>query len=1211
MIPLVPSLLLAFPLGLPLFGVPDGGYEVPDLGLSFQPPADGWSAIGASDVAGGGAQYEYRDERGGEATVGLILWRLETPPPLAELGASELRQMAARGEVRAIATHKRTVAGGPAHGTAYRFVPEDGTPPLLIDATYFHGEGFLGRIAVKVPGNDAEYLSQTVALALSGLHVEEPTPVVVEIPNPDPTRAVTIVHGAPGDELGYAYLESLPGAARLHGGSPIVLAVGPSIDEAARSFLGKYRPGTVRIIGPPHPELPDAREVLDVWPAGGTVVVCERRLAAAIPAACLATRLQVPLLVDRGDLSERAIPLSPSRIVAFGECTISAPGVPVERPRSVADVARRAGGAEYIALVNTVGGEGAAGAAVGAALAAARGGVVLALDMSVVRHRIPLVDSTVCPPGLEGVEGMGHYLTADVESPFGRLRAATVQTTMVNVASRSAPRYGRLRLDLDGDGRFEADEEPRIGSVVEFGGRSLAVTYHYAHPFVPYLTSEVLLDEFDTKAARGEIQALVRELGTVEYLALVGTPTRLPFCYREATGYFEAYDIKQELPTDAPYANLDDDSYLELAVGRLPVEDLVAGSTLVATTLAYAELEGDWVGRGTIIQPGFHEKEGALPWVLPNAEALLRGIEGDLVAAGVEARTFYREDVAIDDVIEAMAGSAWIAYFNHSGPGTWGIHPGSSIVTLPNGRAADRPLPALRGAPVVFGGGCSSAALDVGQPLEATFPGRFFQLGAVAYLGNTRVAFARSEHLVQPFFARLASGEATLGQAYRDGRNLLAHLLEGGHLLGPLDEGVEFGLRDFLWAQYGILNLFGDPALRPRLPDSGHAALAVELSATARPGHLLLTIENHGPDRRDPVQMMPAAGQGSPGEFFVRTGPGLTSSHMPFQFVRDGLSPVRSQAEIQPGAWVDVALPSNYFAAEVSLAEGPVWADRGFTLRTGARGEPRLQMFVPLVRSTLENGDGTVAHRVAFDVVQSPAASFVALDKARVRYEAPWSQVRQGEGEIDEAARDLLAKVRAKYRRPAGADGPGGIHWRMANPQPRLYGNTAHFTGSWNAAGEATVEAHRLPPHLLPRQAVLEEAVREVASLPFACPMPPLSGRNVGVASPGVLVLTCDGPDAGAERIEVHVAIDGTIERIVALAFGLTEETRYVWRDTPHGPILERRTKLDPVRPEKELVHEVRYHQGTGFPRPESVTLRLAGLLPEDLSFAFEYAGPL
>ena len=47
--------------------------------------------------------------------------------------------------------------------------------------------------------------------------------------------------------------------------------------------------------------------------------------------------------------------------------------------------------------------------------------------------------------------------------------------------------------------------------------------------------------------------------------------------------------------------------------------------------------------------------------------------------------------------------------------------------------------------------GGSSAALDVGAPLGQTFAGRFFELGAVAYVGNTRVAFARSEHLVQLF----------------------------------------------------------------------------------------------------------------------------------------------------------------------------------------------------------------------------------------------------------------------------------------------------------------------------------------------------------------------------------------------------------------------------------------------------------------------------
>ena len=54
-------------------------------------------------------------------------------------------------------------------------------------------------------------------------------------------------------------------------------------------------------------------------------------------------------------------------------------------------------------------------------------------------------------------------------------------------------------------------------------------------------------------------------------------------------------------------------------------------------------------------------------------------------------------------------------------------------------------------------------------------------------------------------------------------------------MLGPLDEGIELGVRDFLWGQHRILNLFGDPALVPLKPSDSASPIDISLTETERP----------------------------------------------------------------------------------------------------------------------------------------------------------------------------------------------------------------------------------------------------------------------------------------------------------------------------------------------------------------------------------------
>lgn len=1222
--PLRAAALLAVAL-CPVSWAEEEGRVDADQGYSLDLADTEWELEKSAPAAGGGMRYDYRDARSEDRSLALILWETGKRHALPDLLDSELRQMGARGKVSLRAKSKRIVAGHEGAAVRYRFDGGDDKATLVIEAIYFQSGRLLGRLSVSLPAREEgslDALSEEARKALrpggglvaarEGKAVPAPRPIRYE--DPDLDRVVTVIHST-GPDAAYRYLEALPGAARANRGSPALLVVGKRLSDPARQYLEKYRPGTIRLIGPPHAELPLAREPEKDQAAGGTVVVCEKRLGPAAQAGCLAMRLGVPLLVAGADLEKRLLAARPERVLALGAVFVPE-RYPVQFLDEPSQVAAAAGETEYIALCNVHLSRGSAVSALAAGLAAMRDGIVLPVNEGTGRHSIALDLVEEKPAGLDDSVS-GKYLAARVTEGLRPIAAAARARADVCVGSGFAPRYGRLRIDLDGDGILAHDEDPRIGSRIHLGGTAYRLTYHYAHPFVPYLRSEIILSEADPEAIRSRVIDTARAVKGIRHLAIVGTPDRIPFFYRECEAYFEAYDIKQELPGDAPYANLDNDYYLELSLGRIPLEDLETGSVIISTIATYSDLARGAPHRATTIQPGFAAMEGSLPWVLPNAEALIRGIEGDLAAAGIDVDGHYRDQVEIDDVVASMSDSAWIAYFNHSGPNGWGIHPGSSIVTGEAYRSQDRSLPLLQGAPIVFGGGCSSAALDVGIASRSTFVGRFLELGAVAYLGNTRVASAHSEYLVKLFFARLASGDSTVGEAYRDGRNFLAHLLEQGHLVSDLDLGVEDGFRDFLWGQYYIMNIFGDPALSPSLPPAGEPGpIEIAVRKTSRPDRLRLIVTNRGKDRLDPLQIMAASGQGTPMEIFARTGPGMTASKVPGSYVRDGLSPIRTLPEVQPGAWVDVALPAGAHRVEVTLVSGPEWSDRGFTVFPGSEGEPRLQMFVPLVRSRLEDGKGEVARRVEFDVryqVKSgnAAPGRTSQREPRIHVEEPWSARRSGGARISDAARKIVQRIESRQSSICTA-GIDHLVWTMDNPQPRFYGET-RFHGRWDR-GTTTIEAQNLPRALEARREQIERALAETVDIALGSPLPATRGKRIEVHGQAeghdLIVFTPIDGGEGEERTEVHVSRDGLVQRLVDHQFGLVRESRFDWREEGERCLLERRTSFDPHNPRMKVTHEIAYCKRGGRPLPEKITLRLIGRFPDDLIFEFRYLQP-
>ena len=1200
----------------------DSVHRDDERGVVLRVPGKNWKRTTGSQASNRWVQFDSEADDG----TRIALQTFTLPPEtlsLAQLCDSELSHWRRTGTADEISREARTVEGVAAFAVRFRLKKDD--ERRLVDVTYAIRNGVVYRVSATVALEDEARLPDWVASALAGVEwtkeVRETTaaPIPFETETPIARNVLTIVH-ASGPDAPYRYLEALPGAARANGGLPIVLVVGERLTPSTRTFLSKYRPERIRIVGAPHPELTRAEAAVDAWPPGGTVVIAARNLADAVPAAALAQRLNAPLVVADADLDARLASLRATRHIVVGTVAELPPQLGgVEFLGNPLAVAGRSGGGTYVALCNVAEGTGNETAVFAAALAGVHEGVVLPITERVRVHRGALSPTSIRPAGFVD-ESTNRWVTGALRVDGRELSVAAAVMGRLRISGAESDRFGRPRVDLDGDGRFDAaGEEIRVGSTIRLADRPFAFSVRYQTVLGRPGPGEALLVEPDPESVRESIRAFVDRLGRAEHLAIVGTPDRIPFAILESESYFSTLDIKQELASDAPYANLDDDPSLELAVGRVLVPDLESGSAILATSLAYPRLEGDWVGRASLLAPGFASAEGrnSLYWVWPESESLARSLAGGLREAGIECDSFLRDRVDVGDVLASMRGAGWIGHMNHSNETTWGIKPGSHI------GAAD--LPDLDGAPIVVDTGCSSGGIDLGVPLAATLPGRFFALGAVVYIGNTRPASLGAEVAVQQMFNRIVSDGATVGQAYRDGRNLLAHLLVHGQIDPDLGTFIfDKGVYERAWSQFTILNLFGDPGLVPRrqtIPD--RPLVDVRLEETSRPDRLRLVVSRNAEDRVDPLLIVPAAGQGTPRDAFLRTAPGLSYGAVPhFYLDRGALSPLRAPLVTAPGAWVDVALPSAARDVEIALVEGPAWADRGFSVETDPNGEARLRAYVPFVRSSLETGSGETLSHVVFDVILSGTPGDAPAPRREFRTtdfsSAEPRRARGRIGRVSASARPLWEKIDARRHDP-WARGLARLEIDVANPGSKILKDTrARISAARGEEEEPRCELSALPPRMASHEAEVEDAFRFVYDFVVNDPLGyllsgeytvDLERREKGKA---VLRLEPTSKDEGNEVATLVVTDAGRIERLHRRRFGVEEVTHFVWRSLREGEgdVVSRLT-TDEVSYGQPRVIDVEYDdaavRGAGPRLPSRITVAVPGLFAQPFEFRPRY----
>lgn len=230
----------------------------------------------------------------------------------------------------------------------------------------------------------------------------------------------------------------------------------------------------------------------------------------------------------------------------------------------------------------------------------------------------------------------------------------------------------------------------------------------------------------------------------------------------------------QENCVDVPHANLDDDMFLDVGMGRMIARDLSSMSLLISRIAAYDRILGDAGGIFKLAGDMKATMQMAIP-PLENA-----GFTWDMIE---------ESEVNSGNKVEASA-------IIHNGHSWWkdlgGFYGGHTRALL---------------APcVVTSGGCQTAGFfeHGSHPDSAVL--QLLHNGAVGFVGGTRNQVTDGSQLHQVFWESLARG-MTMGEAHTEGWNTLA---------------VNNADRESASMQYVMSNtmLFGDPGFKLFVPST-------------------------------------------------------------------------------------------------------------------------------------------------------------------------------------------------------------------------------------------------------------------------------------------------------------------------------------------------------------------------------------------------------
>jgi len=754
----------------------------------------------------------------------------------------------------------------------------------------------------------------------------------------------------------------------LNDGRPVVIATDGKLSESARHFLKRYSPGKACLLGSEHQGIKG--EFIErpsmLWNTAQTVVVSAKERRMAVIAAPLAVRLGSPLLFDDDKLDGELQRLKPAHIIVVGEVNrdFTELADKITSLKNPVDIATFFGDFDYVAVTNTYLDEDKPDRSylLAPMLAAYRNGVVYPICEKIKFNFGVLIE----PIEEEGKE----YLQGKIS--IGQSEVKVKVPIRESVKELQQPHFDDPYLDIsDGNGFVLT----KIGDVKVIDG----IEYAFSMRMIGVLgitkfheyqrENRVYLLTPHAAGIQKELLSFYAETSMPKYVAIIGTPASIPFGYQRDPVYFDSTMHEQELATDNTYADIDSDDYLELSVGRIANPDVYRGSVNIARIVTYDEMSGDWQKKALLIYPVPVKKveKYQIPMVFSSFEALLKNMEHEMKHAGFDVIGRYGDEASLDTVYPHLQEQALIVFAQHSDALRWSFSAsdGTKYLVPRWGKISEKlpsdihVLPYFNAPTLLIGLGCDSGGMDTGIKPEETFLFGCFEKGAIGYIGNTRAGFPDTEeHVVKKMINDLIYQGATIGEAFRNGKNYLLYLFRNRkpyRISVFKDYSLAYG-REFCQLVY-----YGDPALKIKVPKVPAVVTIQKQRKIENDSQVVyLTIQPSEEIWQYEVMNIKEIVKGPIEYLKIVSSPGLSYSSTEWGDSDVAENPPR----VLPSVFVKHELPEDYSELNVSLEEGPEWCYQGYNIETLEDGKNYLLSNIAIIKYLPGDGKYEIADKV-------------------------------------------------------------------------------------------------------------------------------------------------------------------------------------------------------------------------------------------------------
>jgi len=761
--------------------------------------------------------------------------------------------------------------------------------------------------------------------------LEKTTEEILKLDGPE-NRAVFLCDMTSMKDGDFMFLSAIPAAARLNQGRPVILVTNNKLSESVKHFLKRYNPGKVYTMGSNIQGVAGifVEQPNQFWQTSDIVVLSEKKLPMAVMAAPLAAKLNCPLLFYNENIEDELKRLKAKFLIIIGEPNFNLVKsiAKVTRLKTPIEVASFSRDFDYVAVTNTYLNQNNQDKSYlfAAMLAAYHKGVVYPICEQIQFH-FGIVEEK-----LEEDEKM--YLSGKI-----KISQTDVKVKVPIRDKEQQPyHFNDPYVDIqDGNGFVLTkigDEKVINGESYAFSMRMkgiLGITKFHDHQH----ENRVLLIKPHASSIQKELIEFYKKTSLPQYVTIVGNPATVPFGYQRDPVYFNSTMHEQELATDNTFANIDEDAYLELAVGRIVNPDIYSGSLYIAQLVTYDEIGGDWQNEALMIYPAPKSKaeESPYPVIFASFEALLKNIEKELNYLGFKVTGFYGDEGTLDNVYPHLQQKALIVYAQHSDAYSWSFTAGGksqSLLPYWSQQKSKLPqdikvVPYLSASPLIIGLGCDSGGLDTGVDPKKAFIFGCFEKGAIGYIGNTRAGFPDTEeHVIKQMINEMLYSDCSIGDAFKNGKNYLHYLFKNEE---PYQISIFKDYRLAYEREFYQLVYYGDPALKFKVPITPKA-VKMSRQESQEKGLNISTITLNLPKEiwKYEVLNLKNIVEGPVENFKIANAPGLCYCSTAW----GDPNTYENYPRILPAIFLKYKLPKNYQDLKVSLIEGPDWCFQNY-----------------------------------------------------------------------------------------------------------------------------------------------------------------------------------------------------------------------------------------------------------------------------------------